>query len=311
MPIIETRGLARTFQTKRGPVEAVRDLDFTVDEGEIVGLLGPNGAGKTTSMRMLATLLRPTAGTATVVGCDLRTDPKGVRRQIGYVGQSSATTPLVSVYEELVLQGRICRLPRTAAQARADELLDVFSLKELRDRPTISLSGGQRRRLDIALGLVHQPRLLLLDEPSAGLDPHVRSQLWQHISGLRDEFGTTVLLSTHYLDEADALCDRVLIVNGGRRVAEDSPHRLKQLLGRDVLEVEVREGADKAKAVLSADSRLHDVTVSEQMVRIETSQGTRMLIEVLRALQEAGVEPVSVRIAEPSLDDVFLTYTTS
>jgi ABC-2 type transport system ATP-binding protein len=308
--IIEVQDLARVYQTKRGIVEAVRGVDFTVQEGEIVGLLGPNGAGKTTTMRMLATLLKPTSGSATVAGCDLRSDPKGVRRRIGYVGQSSALSPLSSAREELVLQGRLCQLSQETAERRADELIEAFSMKPLAGRPTISLSGGQRRRLDIALGLMHNPGLLLLDEPSAGLDPNVRSQLWDHINELRERTSTSVLLSTHYLDEADALCDRVLIMDQGKLVAEDSPRRLKEMLGRDTLEIEVRGGADGAKALLSADPRLQEVTVSEQTIRVVAEHGTRMLIELLRVLEDNGLEPVSARVLEPSLDDVFLAYTT-
>lgn len=309
MPTVEAHDLARTYHTKNGDVEAVRGVTFAVDDGAIVGLLGPNGAGKTTVMRMLATLLTPTSGTATVAGCDLGSDPKGVRLRIGYVGQSSALSPLSSAREELILQGRLCRLPRAVAEQRADELIETFSLRALDARPTISLSGGQRRRLDIALGLVHSPRLILLDEPSAGLDPTVRNQLWEYIARLRAEFGATVLLSTHYLDEADALCDRVLIVNEGRIVAEDSPRRLKEMLGRDVVEVELSTGAERAKAALDGDPRLREVTVTQQTLRIVAEHGTRALIEVLRILGDAGFEPVSARVLEPSLDDVFLAYT--
>jgi ABC-2 type transport system ATP-binding protein len=308
---IEVQDLARVYRTKRGVVEAVRGVDFAVQQGEIVGLLGPNGAGKTTTMRMLATLLKPTSGSAMVAGCDLRSDPKGVRRRIGYVGQSNALSPLSSAREELVLQGRLCQLSQETAERRAEELIQAFSVEAVAARPTFSLSGGQRRRLDIALGLMHGPGLLLLDEPSAGLDPNGRSQLWEHITDLRQRTSTTVLLSTHYLDEADALCDRVLIMSGGKIVAEDSPRRLKEMLGRDRLEIEVRGGADRAKSLLAADSRLQEVTVSDQTIHVMAEHGTRTLIELLRVLEDNGLEPVSARVLEPSLDDVFLAYTTA
>lgn len=311
MPVVEARGLTRSYRSKQTVVEAVRGIDFTVGEGEIVGLLGPNGAGKTTTMRMLATLLSPSAGSANVAGHDLRRDPKGVRTRIGYVGQSSALSPLSSIQEELILQARLCRLSKQEAASRAEELIEAFAMQPFLGRPTIALSGGQRRRLDIALGLVHRPALVLLDEPSAGLDPNVRSQLWEQIKDLRRTQGTTVLLSTHYLDEADALCDRVLIMNDGRIVAEDSPRRLKEMLGRDRLEVEVRADADKAQQALSGLPQLREVTVSDQTVRVVAENGSRALLDLVRVLEESGLEPVSARVLEPSLDDVFLAYTSA
>ena len=227
MPIISTAGLARTFQTKRGPVEAVRGVDLTVKEGEILGFLGPNGAGKTTTLRMLTTLLAPTGGAATVAGHDLATDPDGVRRACGYVAQSGGVDPQISVREELVTQGRLYRLTKDQAAERAEELARELGLSDLLDRKTSALSGGQRRRLDIALGLTHRPKVLFLDEPTTGLDPASRADLWALVRRLRDEYGTTVFLTTHYLDEADALADRLVIVDQGVVVAEGTPSALK------------------------------------------------------------------------------------
>ena len=224
--IISTRGLARTFSTKTGPVEAVRGIDLTVQSGEILGFLGPNGAGKTTTLRMLTTLLPPTGGSATVAGHDLAADPAGVRRRIGYVAQGSGVAPLVSIREELVTQGRLYRLGKAEAQARAVELAEDLDLTDLFDRPTKALSGGQRRRLDIAMGLMHRPELLFLDEPTTGLDPGSRADLWQLVRRIRDE-GTTIFLTTHYLDEADTLADRLVVVDHGEVVAEGTPQELK------------------------------------------------------------------------------------
>ena len=224
--MIEARGLARTFKTRHGLVEAVRGIDFDVAAGEIVGLLGPNGAGKTTTQRMIATLLLPTAGTATVAGCDLREDPVGVRRQLGYVSQSGGTNPAAKVDEELVTQAQLYGMSRGDSAARARALRDVLDLGDLGDRLIKTLSGGQRRRLDIALGLMHAPKLVFLDEPSTGLDPHSRANLWTHIRALRDRERATILLTTHYLDEADALCDRILIVDHGKIVATGTPAEL-------------------------------------------------------------------------------------
>ena len=231
MPAITTSGLARTFRTKRGPVEAVRGIDLTVEAGEILGFLGPNGAGKTTTLRMLTTLLPPSGGTATVAGHDLAADPAGVRRRIGYVAHSGGVDPTVSVREELVTQGRLYRLGRDEAVARADELAHDLDLTDLLDRPCGALSGGQRRRLDIALGLVHRPGILFLDEPTTGLDPGGRADLWDLIRRLRAEHAMTVFLTTHYLDEADALADRLVIVDQGRVAAEGTAERLKTECG--------------------------------------------------------------------------------
>ncbi|MFD9718502.1 ABC transporter ATP-binding protein [Streptomyces sp. NPDC059076] len=227
MAVISATGLARTFPSKNGPVEAVRGIDLTVEGGEIIGFLGPNGAGKTTILRMLTTLLAPTGGHATVAGCDLVRDPAGVRRRSGYVAQSGGLDPYVSVREELTTQARLYRMPKAKAVARAAELAEDFGFAELMDRPTAALSGGQRRRLDIAMGLTHRPDVLFLDEPTTGLDPGSRADLWELVRRLRDDHGTTVFLTTHYLDEADALADRLIIVDQGVVIAEGTPTALK------------------------------------------------------------------------------------
>ncbi|MEV0975889.1 ATP-binding cassette domain-containing protein [Streptomyces sp. NPDC049915] len=232
--VISASGLARTFTTKHGPVEAVRGIDLTVRDGEILGFLGPNGAGKTTTLRMLTTLLKPTGGSATVAGHDLATDPVGVRRACGYVAQSGGVDPQIGVREELVTQGRLYRLSKSEALSRAGELARDLGLTELLDRRCGALSGGQRRRLDIAMALTHRPRALFLDEPTTGLDPASRADLWDLVRRLRDEHGTTVFLTTHYLDEADALSDRLVIVDKGTVVAEGTPSALKLRYGGSI-----------------------------------------------------------------------------
>ncbi|MFJ2768010.1 ATP-binding cassette domain-containing protein [Streptomyces sp. NPDC087300] len=234
MAIISTSGLARTFLTKGGPVEAVRGIDLRVEPGEILGFLGPNGAGKTTTLRMLTTLLPPTGGAATVAGHDLARDPEGVRARIGYVAQSGGVDLSISVREELVTQGRLYRLTKAQAAARAEELARDLGLTELMERPCAALSGGQRRRLDIALGLTHRPEVLFLDEPTTGLDPGSRADLWKLVRRLRDEHGTTVFLTTHYLDEADELADRLVVVDAGVVVAEGTPSALKLRYGGSI-----------------------------------------------------------------------------
>src|SRR5438093_2475957 len=216
---IGTTDLRRTFKTRGDSVEAVAGVDLHVETGEIFGFLGPNGAGKTTTLRMLATLITPTAGEATVAGADLRTEPQEVRRRIGYVPQGGSTDPAETGRGELILQGRLYGLSASAAKTRAAEVLAALDLESAADRTTGTYSGGMRRRLDVGLGIVHRPQVLFLDEPTTGLDPQARARMWDEIRTLRD-LGTTVFLTTHYLEEADALCDRLAIIDHGLIVTE-------------------------------------------------------------------------------------------
>ncbi|WP_214406427.1 ATP-binding cassette domain-containing protein [Pseudonocardia lacus] len=309
--MITARGLARTFRARRGrsaqDVTAVAGVDIDVSAGELVGFLGPNGAGKTTTLRMLTTLLAPTAGTATVAGHDLRTDPQGVRRNIGYIGQSGGAGPDCAVRDELELQARLYGLPAAEAAARTGELLDAFDLGDAGTRTVQTLSGGQRRRLDIAMGLVHRPPLLFLDEPSTGLDPQSRANLWEHIRRLHAEHGTTLFLTTHYLDEADALCDRILVIDRGRIVAAGTPDELKRRVSGDLVVV----GADSPDVVagLAADLPGDEPAVDGSTVRFRTPDGAGVLPALLRGMDAVGVAPLSVEVRRPSLDDVFLTLT--
>ncbi len=310
MQAIEVRGLTRTFKArgKQAPVEAVRGIDFTVAAGEIVGLLGPNGAGKTTTQRMLATLLEPTAGEATVAGCDLRRDPVGVRRQLGYVSQVGGTNPSARVDEELATQGELYGLSRRDALARARTLRDELDLADLGDRLIKTLSGGQKRRLDIALGLLHQPKLVFLDEPSTGLDPTSRANLWAHIRGLRDRSGATILLTTHYLDEADALCDRIMIIDHGKIVATGTPTELKRQIRGDLVTFELDDVA-KATELLRSHPEARDVTPTERGLRVTVDRGDTQALPLMRVLDDGGVKVSALHVAHPTLDDVFLTLT--
>ncbi|MGI8331622.1 ABC transporter ATP-binding protein [Actinomadura scrupuli] len=305
--MIEASGLARTFPSKHGPVEAVRGVDLAVRPGEIVGFLGPNGAGKTTTLRMLTTLLRPTAGTATVAGRDLRTDPAGVRRRIGYVAQGGGTDPSCPAGEELDLQARLYGVPDAAA--RIAGLCARLELDGLQDRAAGSLSGGQRRRLDIALGLVHRPPVLFLDEPTTGLDPHSRSNLWEHIGRLRDQDGTTVFLTTHYLEEADALCDRILIIDDGRIVTEGTPDELKRRVSGDIVTIEVTGEPAAAVRALQKVPAVREATVLDSTLRLTVEHGDQVLLQLMRTLDTAGVRIAAIQLARPTLDDVFLTVT--
>jgi len=307
--MIEARGLARTFKTRGGTVEAVRGVDFQVGAGEIVGFLGPNGAGKTTTQRMLTTLLSPTAGEATVAGCDLRRDPVGVRRRIGYVAQGGGTNPAALVDEELVMQARLHGLDRAEAERRAASIRGLLDLGDLGRRPVKTLSGGQRRRLDIALGLVHAPQVVFLDEPTTGLDPHSRANLWDHIRATRAQTGSAVFLTTHYLDEADALCDRILIIDHGRIVAEGTPSELKRRISGDVVSLNLDGHAEAARALLRGQPGVHEVVLAEGTVRVTVDRGDEQAIALMRALEAASIRVLALHVARPSLDDVFLTLT--
>ncbi|HEV3232516.1 MAG TPA: ATP-binding cassette domain-containing protein [Candidatus Dormibacteraeota bacterium] len=306
--VIDIRGLRKTFKVRKGDVEAVAGVDLQVRAGEIFGFLGPNGAGKTTTLRMLATLLPPTAGAAVVAGCDLLTDPRGVRERIGYVGQAGGTDPVVSGRRELVIQGRLYGMGKTEAVARARELIEVMELEEPADRPTGSYSGGQRRRLDVALGLIHRPQVLFLDEPTTGLDPQSRARMWIEIRKLRDQ-GTTVFLTTHYLEEADALCDRLAIIDHGKIVAEGTPEELKRQVAGDVVTINVADGGERALDLLRRQAWVREGSIEEDGIRLYVESGESALPDILRLLEGAGLSLTTMSLARPSLDDVFLRQT--
>jgi ABC-2 type transport system ATP-binding protein len=299
--MIEARGLARRFATKAGSVDAVRGVDVDVAEGELVGFLGPNGAGKSTTLRMLTTLLRPSAGTAVIAGHDLLTDPAGVRRNIGYVGQKSGGGLDQRVGDELEFQARFYGLSRHDARRKVADLLERFDLAGLEKRGIVTLSGGQQRRLDIAMGMLHDPRLLFLDEPSTALDPQSRRNLWDHIRQLKAD-GTTVFLTTHYLDEADYLSDRLLVIDHGSIVGEGSPDELKHRVSGDLVVL----GTPQASIVAS---KFADAVVEGEKVSFRIPNGDRALPGLLRDLDNIGVELHSVQVHRPTLDDVFLTMT--
>lgn len=312
--MIHARGLSRTFDTKHGrekkQVQAVQGVDLDVEAGEIVGFLGPNGAGKTTTLRMLTTLLKPTAGNATVAGFDVATQPVDVRRSIGYVSQSGSTSPEALAGEEIVDHGMLYGVSKQQAERRGRELFEQLDLDGLWTRQPRTLSGGQRRRLDIAMGLVHDPGLVFLDEPTTGLDPQARANLWTHISALRSERGSTVFLTTHYLDEADALCDRILVIDHGEIVASDTPESLKRQVAGDLIELIVADGAHAAgaasrlSALAGADAEVADRTVSVRVPRAGTE-----LPGLLRSLDADGIALESIEVRRPTLDDVFLELT--
>jgi ABC-2 type transport system ATP-binding protein len=314
MSIIEARGLARTFTSRKRTVEAVRGVDLSVEDGEIVGFLGPNGAGKTTTLRMLTTLLRPTAGTAIVAGADLLRDALTVRRRIGYVPQAigatmGGTDPNCLVGEELADQAAFYGIDQAEGARRANLLAEQLDLNGLDNRLVKTLSGGQRRRLEVALGLVHQPPLVFLDEPTTGLDPQSRSNLWEHIGRLRANLGTTVFLTTHYLEEADILCDRVFIIDHGTIVASGTPDELKRRISGDVVTLRVNGTAMDATTLLTRQPLVREVTAADGDLKLTVEHGEEALPALLRVLDGAGITLQSINLSRPTLDDVFLTLT--
>jgi ABC-2 type transport system ATP-binding protein len=309
--IISTKDLCKTFRSQRGNVEAVRGVSFDVARGEIFGFLGPNGAGKTTTLRMLTTLLPIGSGTAVVAGIDVARQPKEVRAHIGYVSQLGGADNLATGRENLILQGRLYGQDLQTVTKRAEKLMEILDLSEFADRRVKTYSGGQRRRLDVALGIVHQPEVLFLDEPSTGLDPQNRANLWDHVRALREQ-GATIFVTTHYLEEADALCDRLVIMDHGQIVVEGTPRELKrQVAGESVvLSLRDHDGAGRrASAVLSTQPFVREVNTDGDEVRLYVEDGGAALPQILRLLDTEQIGVKSMSLSEATLDDVFLRQT--
>jgi ABC-2 type transport system ATP-binding protein len=291
-------------------VQALDGIDLGVEEGTIFALLGPNGAGKSTTVKTLTTLTRPDSGTAQVAGHDVLARPERVRRAIGVVGQKHGFDPEATGRENLVLQGAIYDLPGRELRARVPELLERFGLAAAAGRAAKTYSGGMQRRLDIAMGLIHHPKVLFLDEPTTGLDPEVRADMWREIARLASEERMTILLTTHYLEEADELATQVAIVDRGRVVAEGSPEELKSALQGDALHFELVEAASPAvREALEGVEGVTEVTAEGRLVRARARNGARAMPPALAALEAAGLSVASVTMARPSLDEVYLRHT--
>jgi ABC-2 type transport system ATP-binding protein len=308
---IDTHDLRKSFSVGKSAVMAVDGVDLEVGAGEIFGFLGPNGAGKTTVLRLLATLLPVDGGRATVAGFDVGTQPGEVRRHVGYVSQLGGADDEATGYQDMILQGRLYGMSPAAARQRAQELAVLLQLDEFADRKIKTYSGGQKRRLDVASGIVHKPDVLFLDEPTTGLDPQNRANLWTQIRALRDA-GTTVFLTTHYLEEADALSDRVAILDHGKVVAEGTPRQLKARVAGDAVVIRPApdgDGIAHVRDCLAGPSFVRDARQEGDAIRLYVDDGPTALPQLLSLLDEQNVAVESASLSQPSLDDVFLVQT--
>lgn len=312
--VIEIKGLKKTFISKeRGgkrEVEAVKGIDLIVKKGEIFGFLGPNGAGKSTTQKMLSTLLHPTGGEVKILGYDLAEQQEQIRQNVGYVSQAGGADLGSTGLENLVLQAQLYGLDVLTAKKYAAEFVERFQMGSFIERPASSYSGGQKRRLDVALGMIHHPQLLLLDEPTSGLDPQSRAYLWEKIRKLKAE-GVTIFLTTQYMDEADKLCDRIAIIDNGTIIVTGTPGELKSNVGGDtiVFGFPLEEIARKAETVLTENIQLEKIQAINNSVYLYAKDGERVMPDLLRSLDAKSLEVQSIMLSRPSLDDVFLKYT--
>lgn len=323
--ILQTKDLRKTFAVKRthggahgqgkvaasSVVEAVKGVNLSVSKGEVFGFLGPNGAGKTTTLRMLCTLLPIDAGEATIAGFDVRKQAGEVRKHVGYVSQLGGADSEATGREDLTLQGRLYGMSRLQAEQRAAELIKALQLEEFADRKVATYSGGQKRRLDIASGIVHKPDVLFLDEPTTGLDPQNRANLWDQVGKLRDQ-GTTIFLTTHYLEEADILSDRLAIMDHGEIVAEGTPHELKKQVAGDAITIKPkRDGQtiEKVRKYLDDQPFVREARAEGEDIRLYVDDGTLALPKIFALLEAKKIALETVSLSQPSLDDVFLKQT--
>lgn len=310
MNAIEVKDLRKSFYGKKRqePVEAVKGISLTVKQGEIFGFLGPNGAGKTTSLRMLTTLLPIDGGEARIGSYDVKRHPARVRRHIGYVGQLGGADLEATGRENLMLSGRLYGMRKDEVKQQSEQIMDLLELRDVMDRQAKTYSGGQRRRLEIGLGILHKPDVLFLDEPTTGLDPHNRANLWEHIRKLR-EGGMTVFLTTHYLEEADELCDRLCIMDRGVIVAEGTPQALKREISGDVVSIRPKGYLNDAARLFGGIHDVLDLRTEGGNISLYVKDGAAALPEICNVLRENGVEAETLSLSQPSLDDVFLKQT--
>jgi ABC-2 type transport system ATP-binding protein len=304
--VIEVEGLTRKFRE----LTAVDDISFRVHEGEIFGFLGPNGAGKTTTINMLTTVLRPNAGRATVAGHDIAKDPVGVRRSIGLVPQEYTADEDLTGMDNMLLTAALYGIPRAEARRRAAELMALVQLTDAADRNVETYSGGMRRRLELACGLINRPKVLFLDEPTLGLDVQTRTAVWQYIRLLKVQYNMTLFMTTHYLEEADQLCDRVAIIDHGKIVALDSPGALKASLGGDIVDIQVDGGPnERLAAAVKGIASVRDVRPLDGGYRLKVVSGEESAPGILDAVRDLDLKVTKISIAKPTLDEVYLERT--
>jgi len=306
LSLVEVKNLTKIFN---GTVKAVDNVSFEVNEGEIFGLLGPNGAGKTTIINMLTTVLKPTSGTALISGYDIVKDSKEVRQLIGVVPQEYTADEDLTGYENALLCADLYGIPRSISKQRINELLKLVELENAAHRLVETYSGGMRRRLELVCGLVSRPRLLFLDEPTLGLDVQTRAAIWNYIKKLKDEYNMTIFLTTHYLEEADSLCDRIAIIDHGRVLKIGSPLELKNSIGGDIIEIEVKEDDDDLSKILLGIEHVKDVKKNNSTYIVRTELGEEVAPEIIEAIRVRGIHISRISLTKPTLDEVYLAYT--
>ena len=304
---IETKSLTKSF----GDVTAVNDVSFTVENGEIFGFLGPNGAGKSTTMMILTTLLKPTSGQALIAGNNVMTDPKKVRENIGYVQQETTVDEYLTGRENLILQAKLNHIPKNEIDSRIDEVLDLIELSDKQNESVVTYSGGMRKRLDIAGGLLHRPKVLFLDEPTVGLDIQTRRKIWEYIKKIHEEFEMSIFLSTHYMEEADQLCDRIGIIVGGKIQVIDSPQNMKNAMGNEVISIVIEENnsRDSFLTKLKKIESVNKINEDGSKLTLFVSNGTEVIPKVFQISSDIGIKITSISLTQPTLDDVFISYT--
>ena len=304
---IETQSLVKSF----GDVTAVDDVSFTVETGEIFGFLGPNGAGKSTTMMILTTLLKPTSGKALISGFDVRQNPKKVRESIGCVQQETTADEYLTGRENLILQAKLNHIPNSEIDSRIDDILDLIELTDKQNEAVVTYSGGMRKRLDIAGGLLHRPKVLFLDEPTVGLDIQTRRKIWEYIKKIHDEFDMTIFLTTHYMEEADQLCDRIGIIDDGKIQVIDSPENMKNAMGNEVISITM-ENDENLESVQSEFKKLGNVariSRNENEFTLFASNGTETVPKIFQISNDLSVKITAISLTKPTLDDVFISYT--
>ena len=302
---VETRSLSKSF----GTVDAVNDISFAVESGEIFGFLGPNGAGKSTTIMILTTLLKPTSGQALVSGFDVMTQAKQVRQSIGYVQQESTVDEYLTGRENLLLQARLNHIPKDQIDKRIDDVLELIELSDKQNDPVVTYSGGMRKRLDIAGGLLHHPKVLFLDEPTVGLDIQTRRKIWEYIKKIHKEFEMTIFLTTHYMEEADQLCDRIGIIDRGEIQVIDSPENMKNAMGNEVISLTFENGNSDFLSQLRQIDLIKKINEDNNKLTIFASKGTEVIPKIFQISSELQIKIISISLTQPTLDDVFISYT--